>query len=131
MPFLTDLRVMFLDDRSEFPWLTLEPLEYTSELTGQTYIVPRHFRTDGASIPKALIAFPVIGQSLAMRFMGHGVWHGFREGVLHDYLRRPRGGVLPVSASIAHAILREALQDAGYPEDIVENYYAAVVRFNS
>lgn len=131
MPFLTDLKLMFLNDREKYPWLTLEPLEYESPLTGQTYVVPKYFRTDGASIPNALIALPIIGNALVLRFMGQGVWQGFKQGVLHDYLRRERGGNLPVTASVAHAVFREALQDANYPSDIVENYYAAVVKFNS
>lgn len=135
MPFTDDantLVVQFLDDRSEFPFLTLSPLEYFSPLTGETYAVPRYFRTDGASVPVAISAIPVIGPELLMRYFGHGVFHGFKEGVLHDYLRRKRqDGTTPVPAETAHAVFREALEDAGYPSDLVENYYAAVKAFNS
>lgn len=129
MPFLSPLRVELLNDRAVFPWIVLEPLVYESPLTGEVYTVPRHFVTDGASVPEALFAVPVVGPILSMRFFGHGVWQGFKQGVLHDYLRR--GPVRPVAASVAHLVFREALYDGGYPEDLVENYYAAVKRFNS
>lgn len=124
MPFTTPLTVMLLNDRAKFPWITLSPLVYESPLTGDVYTVPKHFRTDGASIPKALIAVPVIGQALALRYFGEGVWLGFKQGVLHDYLLR--GPNPPVAAAVAHRVFREALADAGYPDDLVNNYYAAV-----
>jgi hypothetical protein len=129
MPFTTPLNVQLLNDRETFPWITLAPLVYDCPLTGETYTVPKYFRTDGASIPMALVAVPVVGATLAMRFFGEGVWKGFKQGVLHDYLRR--GDHPPVPAATAHAILKEALLDAGYPEDLAESYYCAVVAFNS
>lgn len=132
MPFLTPLNVMLLDDRSVFPWITLSPLVYESPLTGETYEVPKHFRTDGASIPSALIAIPITGQALALRFMGQGVWQGFKQGVLHDFLRRKqKDGTTPVPAHTAHKVFREALYDGGYPPDLCETYYKAVLVFNS
>lgn len=135
MPFTDDANTLvtqFLDDRSEFPFVTLAPLSYFSPLTGETYTVPRYFRTDGASVPVAIAAVPVIGPALLQRYFGHGVFHGFKQGVLHDYLRRPRDdGTTPVPAETAHAVFREALEDAGYPSDLVENYFAAVKAFNS
>lgn len=127
--FLTQLTVMLLDDRSKFPWITLSPLVYESELTGETYTVPKHFRTDGASVPSAIAAIPIIGQALFIRYFGKGVYQGFKAGVLHDFLRR--GPNPPVPAHIAHKIFREALINAGYPDDLVSNYYAAVSTFNS
>lgn len=131
MPFITPLTVMLLNDREQFPWITLSPLVYESPLTGETYEVPKHFRTDGASIPKALIAIPIIGQALALRYFGEGVWQGFKAGVLHDYLRRKRkDGTRPVPANVAHKVFREALYEMGYPADLVENYYKAVTLFN-
>jgi hypothetical protein len=127
--FLTPLQIQFLDDRSAFPWITLAPLEYECELTGETYTVPKHFRTDGASVPMALAALPVVGAALAMRYFGSGVWHGFKQGVLHDFLRR--GDNPPVPAQVAHRIFRAALYEAGYPPDLCESYYSALVAFNS
>ena len=127
MPFLTPLNVMLLDDRNEYPWITISPLVYESPLTGETYTVPTNFRTDGASVPSSLIAVPVIGQALALKYLGHGVWKGFKQGVLHDYLRRTK----IVSPELAHKIFREALYSSNYPEDLCEEYYNAVVLFNS
>lgn len=129
MPFQTMLDVRFLDDRSIFPWITLSELVYECPLTGETFVVPRHFRTDGASIPAAIAAVPVVGQALFLRYFGQGVFHGFKQGVLHDFLRR--GDNPPVPAHVAHKIFRAALYDAGYPPDLCENYFAAVVAFNS
>lgn len=129
MPFLSphaNFHGMLLDDRHEYPWISLRPLEYEDPLTGELYIVPANFRTDGASVPKALIAVPIVGQALALRFMGRGLWMGFREGVLHDCLLR--SGIVP--ASLAHRIFRSALYEAGYPPDLCETYYAAVVAAN-
>jgi hypothetical protein len=125
--FTSTLDVRLLNDRTPFPWMTLEPLEYYSELTGETYTVPKYFRTDGASVPAAIVALPLVGPALFLRFFGQGVFQGFKQGVLHDWLRRTN--VVP--AAIAHRILREALYAANYPPDLCENYYAAVVAFNS
>ena len=129
MPFTTPLLLQFLDDRSVFPFITTAPLVYECELTGETYTVPKHFRTDGASVPEALAALPVVGPALMMRYFGNGVFHGFRQGVVHDYLRR--GDNPPVPAAVAHRVFRAALYEAGYPPDLCEAFYAAVVAFNS
>lgn len=135
MPFVSpfaNVQVMLLSDREMFPWLTLEPLVYEDPVTGETFTVERNFRTDGASIPIALSLVPVIGPLLSMRYFGGGIWLGFREGVLHDRLRRKdKEGNTLVPAHVAHKIFRGALYDAGYPADLCENYYAAVVAFNS
>ncbi len=130
MAFETALKVMLLNDRHSHPWITIAPLVYESALTGETYWVPENFRTDGASIPRALI---LMASPLAMRFMGAGVWQGFKQGVLHDWLRRPdkATGKPPVSAKVAHLIFKEALTDAGYSDDLVSAYYTAVTLFNS
>jgi len=127
MPFISphaNVQVMLLNDRHSYPWITLAPLVYESEITGERYEVPAHFRTDGSSIPQWII---LMAPPLAMRLMGRGVWQGFREGVLHDYLRRDN----LVPAVVAHRVFREALYAAGYPPDLCEAYYAAVRIFNS
>ena len=123
MPFQTPLKAHLLNDRAIFPWILLSPLVYESDLTGETYTAPTHFRTDGASVPKAILLLPL----LAMRFMGEGVWCGFKAGVMHDYLRRTK--IVP--AKVAHLVFREALVESDYPPDLVSAYYAAVVAFNS
>jgi hypothetical protein len=129
MPFVSphaNFHGMLLNDRHEFPWISLRSLEYEDPVTGELYIVPNNFRTDGASVPKLLLLIPVIGQALALRFWGSGIWLGFREGVLHDYLIRYK--IVP--PRLAHRIFRTALYEAGYPPDLCELYYAAVVAAN-
>jgi len=120
------LKVMLIDDRAKYPWFVLEPQQYECELTGDTYLIERGFRTDGSSVPIAIAAVPLVGAALLARFFGGGVFKGFREGVLHDWLRR--GDVVP--AHVAHKIFREALYAGGYPADLVENYYAALMLLN-
>jgi hypothetical protein len=129
MAFKSALVVQLLNDREKFPWVTLAPLEYECELTGETYVVPRYFRTDGASLPAALVAVPGVGSALFLRYFGQGVFQGFKQGVLHDWLRR--GPNPPVPAAVAHRIFRAALYEADYPGDLCETYYEAVRLFNS
>jgi hypothetical protein len=126
------LKVMLVNDRARFPWFVLEPQQYDCELTGETYIIERGFRTDGSSVPIAISHVPLVGAMLLTRYFGGGVFKGFREGVLHDRLRRKDAqGKTLVSPKVAHLVFREALYTAGYPEDMIENYYAAVRLFNS
>lgn len=138
----SEVHVQLLNDRNVFPWLTTKQLAWYDPVLNRVFTVPKYFRTDGASIPIALAALPVVGPALVMRYFGSGVFQGFREGVLHDYLRRKApvlddsGNIAghhpaPIPAADAHRIFRDALIDGGYPEDLVENYYAAVKAFNS
>jgi len=135
MPFVSphaNVQVMLLNDRHRKPWIMLAPLVFDSELTGERYEVPTHFRHDGASIPRLIVLLPLVGTALFLRIFGKGVFMGFREGALHDWLRTPdKDGVYPVRAAVAHRIFREALYAAGYPPDLCEAYYAAVKLFNS
>lgn len=125
-PF-ANLQVMLLSDRHDLPWILLEKLVYESPLTGEVYEVQVNFRTDLASIPRAIVLLPVVGTALFLRFFGKGMWLGARESALHDWLR----GQPDIPAKVAHLIFREALIDAGYPADMVAAYHAAVVAFNS
>jgi len=130
MPFVSpwsNIQVMLLNDRVFRPWVMLERLEFESVTTGETYVVPKHFRHDGASIPAAITLLPLVGIALFLRFFGEGVFQGFREGALHDWLRQQPD----IPAKVAHMVFREALYDAGYPPDLCEAYYAAVALFNS
>lgn len=131
MPFITpynNVKVQLLNDREKYPFLTLEVLVYEYPPTGERFEVKKYFRTDGASIPKLLIATPIIGPALFQQFFGQGVWQGFQEGVLHDWLRTEP---FPVEAAKAHEIFRYALEERGYSETLVTAYYNAVKLFNS
>ena len=130
MPFVSpwnNAKVMLLNDRAERPFIMLERLEFYSETTGETYVVPKHFRHDGASVWAAVALIPIVGQLLFLRFFGKGVFLGFREGALHDWLRQQPH----IQAKVAHLIFREALYAANYQPDLCEAYYEAVKLFNS
>lgn len=122
--FLDPLDVRLLDDRAEKPWLTISPRRYEDPETGEIHTIPKGFLTDGASLPVALVAVPLLGPLLFLRYFGKGVFQGFAEGVLHDYLLT----VLP--AHEANRIFRTALYEAGYPEDLCETYFGAVSNYS-
>lgn len=133
MPFITPLDMRLFNPRAKHPFMLLDELVYECPLTGETYTVNKYFRTDLASIPIRLAAIPIIGPALVIRYFGNGVFLGAHEGALHDRLRRPdKDGNTIVPAHLAHKIFRTALYDR-YPDmpDLCENYYAAVVAFNS
>lgn len=127
MPWFTSLDVTLVDDREEFPWEVISPLIWEDPETKEIHEVPIGFRTDGASIPMILSMIPIVGPALALRHFGKGIWFGFKEGVLHDFLRRND----PIPPSEAHLKFKRALIEGGYPEDLIANYYDAVRRFNS
>jgi hypothetical protein len=132
MPWLDPLRFELVDERAEFPWAVIGPMRWMDPETREVHTIPDGFRTDGSSFPKQMMAIPIIGQFLAMRHFGNGIWVGFAAGTLHDCLRRgDENGVPPVPAHVAHWKFKLALQEDGFPYDVVENYYAAVVKYNS
>lgn len=123
----TMMQVMLLNDRHPLPWITTEKLVYEYPPTGQEFEVPKNFRTNLVSMPKAIMAVPIVGQALFFEFFGEGVWLGARESVLHDWLCTPdENGVFPVDRPTANAIFRYALQEANYPPGVVEKYYAGL-----
>lgn len=132
MPWIDPLLFELVDEHDEFPWAAAADMRWIDPETGEVHTVRRGFRTDGSSNPKALMAVPLIGQFLAMRHFGNGIWRGFAAGALHDSLRRPdENGNTPVPPAVAHHKFRLALTEDGWPEDMIANYYAAVMKFNS
>jgi hypothetical protein len=106
--FLNLLRVIQVSDsanggRGEFR-LT-EPLIYESDLTGDTFTVPRGFCTDFASVPRLPLAFMLVGDTAN------------RAAVLHDWLYTTRkDGRHPVpDRATADALLKEAALATGAP----------------
>lgn len=87
---------------------------------GEVFEVPKHFRTDGASVPKALMLLPGVGTVLFQKYFSNGVWMGFQEGVLHDW------AVDNMPPNDAHKLFKEALTDSSYPDDLIAIYYNAV-----
>jgi len=135
MPFISPYnnpKLMLLNDREKYPFILLDELWYDCPLTGEVYKIERHFRTDLVSMPIVLAAVPIIGQTLVIRYFGKGVWLGARESILHDRLRRAdENGNFIVPAHVAHKIFREALYEAGYDPVMCEDYYRALMLFNS
>jgi hypothetical protein len=131
MPFITPLKLQLLNESSEFPWILLEDYSWQDPDTDEVFTAPKHFRTDGASVPIAIAAIPVIGQALVMKMFATGMFKAFKPGVIHDWARREKDGTRPMPAADAHLLLKRIMEEQGYPEDIVEAYYKAVVTFNS
>jgi hypothetical protein len=132
MPWLDPRRFELIDEHAEFPWAVIGPLRWMDPETGEIHAIPDGFRTDGSSFPKLMMAIPFIGAFLSMRHFGNGMWLGFAGGTLHDYLRRSdENDNTPVPPDVAHLKFKRALIEDGFSEDVVENYYAAVVKFNS
>lgn len=131
MPFLDPLNMQLLNESNVFPWMLLERFRWQDPATGEIYEAPKYFRTDGASIPIEISAVPVIGQALIMRLFATGMFKAFKPGVIHDWARRKVNGVRPMPAAQAHLLLKNIMTEQGYPQDIIDDYYAAVVKFNS
>lgn len=124
-----NLQLMLLNDRHPLPWILTERLMYEYPPTGEVFEIPENFRTDLVSMPKALIALPVVGNAAFNSFFGTGIWKGARESVLHDFLCTKQNGTYPVEIGAAHRIFRHALLEADYPEPMANAYYQAVVAF--
>lgn len=127
-PF-ANLQVMLLNDRIDLPWILTEKLVYEYPPTGEVFEIQKHFRTNLVSMPKELIALPIVGNIAFSEFFGHGVWLGARESVLHDFLCTKENGTYPVEIGAAHRIFRHAMLESGYPESVANAYYRAVVEF--
>lgn len=116
-------------------------MSWADPKTGEVHTIPVNFRTDGVSEPIAIALIPIIGQLLTVSHFGYGVFMGFKQGVLHDYLRRRPAiwdgdkivgyGDPPVPALVAHEKFKRALIEAGYPDELVDAYYAAVRAANT
>lgn len=100
--FLTELDVQLVSDATNSgrgTWRLLSPLEYQSDVAGQTFVVPAGSLTDFASVPRVMIAFLLTGDT------------AHEASALHDWLY----GTHPVSRSVADAVLREAALVTGVP----------------
>jgi len=100
--FLTDLYVTLLDDTANNgrgAWRLDKPLEYASEVAGQTIVVPAMFVTDFSSVPRLPLAYLLAGDC------------AHKAAVVHDYLYRTGG--LP--RSLADLVFLEAAFVSGVP----------------
>jgi hypothetical protein len=126
-----DLIIQFLDERVPRPFMLTQEL-WWEHPDGRVFKIPKWFRFNGVSMPIGLAAVPGIGASLIIRFWGDGVFMGFKESALHDYLCTPDStGRFPVPLSEGNKIFKIALEEANYPEDVVADYFAALSLANS
>lgn len=95
--FLTPLAIEAADDQDSGRWILTKALIYQSDIAKQTFIVPRGFQTDLASVPRIPIVYTIVG----------GV--ADKAAVVHDYLYS--SGI--VQRKLADAVLREASEVTG------------------
>jgi hypothetical protein len=80
-------------------WTLNRKLTYHSDVTDRTYVVPRGFNTDFASVPRLPVAYMLTANT------------AHAPAVLHDWLYRT--GTEP--RTVCDAIFREAMQITGVP----------------
>lgn len=90
--FLTKLEIEIADNTDDGRWIVVAPLIYQSDLAKQTFIVPRGFQTDLASVPRLPLVFLLTGDTSRA------------ASVVHDFLYSTH----PVCRQIADGVLREA-----------------------
>lgn len=96
--FLTPLRMEKADDESD-QWILTDSLIYQSDVAKQTFVVPKDFRTDLASVPRLPIVFWLTGATSE------------KAAVVHDWLYSTR----TVSRKMADEVLAEASKVMGVP----------------
>lgn len=90
--FLTKLEVAVADNTDDGRWIVTQPLIYQSDVAKQTFIVPRGFQTDMASVPRLPLVFLLAGDTSR------------QASVVHDFLYSTH----TVSREVADSVLREA-----------------------
>lgn len=100
--FLTTLRVMRVEDNSHDgrgTWELLNIFAYKSDVADTTFVVPKGFITDFASVPRVPVAFWLTGETAQ------------KPAVIHDWLYTSH----EVARSVADAVFREACLLTGMP----------------
>jgi hypothetical protein len=97
--FLNRLCLEVADNQDDGQWILARPLMYASDVAGRTFIVPRGFRTDLASVPRLPIIFWLTGAS------------SNEAACIHDFLYSTH----EVDRATADAVLREASAVTGVP----------------
>lgn len=98
--FLTELQVENATDKDDGKWRLTAPLIYRSDVADQTFVVPKGFVTDYASVPRAPLVFLLCGDTSTL------------ASVVHDFLYTAH----PVTRDIADAVLKEASLLTGVPK---------------
>lgn len=110
--FKTRLAVALVDDTANDgrgEWELTEPLIYQSATVGLV-VVPKGFRTDYASVPRAPLAFLIAGD------------RAHRASVVHDYLIR----LSLCDRSLADEVFLEAMTVTNIPEVVRDIMYRFV-----
>lgn len=80
-------------------WILIEALMYQSDVAKQTFVVPKGFQTDLASVPRLPVIYLLTGDTSSA------------AAVVHDWLYSSH--IVP--RDVADAVLREASQASGVP----------------
>lgn len=90
--FLSALRVQPSTDKDDGNWRLIAPLIYQSDVADQTFVVPKGFVTNFASVPRIPLVYELAGDTSS------------EAATVHDYLYSTH----VVSRDVADAVLREA-----------------------
>jgi hypothetical protein len=117
--FLTPLVVEEIDEAAGL-WALRAPLSYASDLLGGVVTVPTGFRTDFASVPRALGIYDLEGGKCN------------KAAVVHDWLYSVgSAGQMAIDRATADAVLREAILASGYSAFTASVFYSAVRSFGA
>lgn len=97
--FITKLQIEAADNFDDGKWVLTAALIYQSDVAGRTFMVPKGFPTNLASVPRVPIAFMLCGDT------------SDEAAAVHDYLYSSH----EVTREMADQVLREASQVTGVP----------------
>lgn len=97
--FLNKLQIEVADNVDDGKWVLLSALIYQSDVAGRTFVVPKGFQTDLASVPRLPVVFLLTGDTST------------EAAAVHDYLYSSH----EVTRETADQVLREASQATGVP----------------
>ncbi|RFP19202.1 DUF1353 domain-containing protein [Duganella sp. BJB475] len=97
--FLTKLQLEVADNTDDGKWVLTAALIYQSDVAKRTFVVPKGFQTDLASVPRLPVIFLLTGDT------------SNQAAAVHDYLYSSH----EVSREMADAVLREASEVTGVP----------------
>lgn len=97
--FLTRCALEAATDQDDGKWILTAALVYRSDVAQQTFVVPKGFQTDLASVPRLPVIYLLTGDTSSA------------AAVVHDFLYSSHH----VSRAMADQVLREASQATGVP----------------
>jgi len=97
--FLNKLQLQVADNVDNGKWVLTAALVYQSDVARRTFIVPKGFQTDLASVPRLPVVFLLTGDT------------SDEAAAVHDYLYSSH----EVTREMADQVLREASQATGVP----------------